>query len=327
MMQSMMMMPSTTTTASTITSSCVDVTIFESDNMRTKEEMYAVISDEIQSLLLIADNNNNNNNTFRFIVDLWGWIVRSKKKDREYRLSRPLQIAMYFPHVLLQNKNNNNKNKNKNSAAAAAAAGDEKEKEYDDDLGVLEAIMVKCHHFPLSEKDMLLTKIPTSPPPPCDYDENNNNNIRPKKKKAAPAPVAAWYTGNLILTITPPDAWELTQELIELTDPTVVPCHVRIQMCNLQFKSFVSDVNRLCEDTTQHVINVFKGSVLTHADLCSLAERIDMVARFSHCRFTDTLADRIWYDLIQSSTGKNMFSIQMPFLVRIVTMGYDVSKT
>ena len=195
----MMMMPSTTTTTtSTITSSCVDVTIFESDNMRTKEEMYAVISDEIQSLLLIADNNNNNNNnTFRSIVDLWGWIVRSKKKDGEYRLSRPLQIAMYFPHVLLQNKNNNNKNKNKNSAAAAAAAGDEKEKEYDDDLGVLEAIMAKCHHFPLSEKDMLLTKTPPSPAPAA----------------------AAWYTGNLILTITPPDAWELTQELIELNDP------------------------------------------------------------------------------------------------------------
>ena len=308
-----MMMTSTSTTT---TSSSVDVTIFEADNMCTKEEMYHMITDVIQQLYMV-------DHTFSSVLDLWGWIVRSKQQQQQqgqtsedlvavvvagatvvatttttsstsitanhnnnsnnntaegrYSLSAPLQIPMYFPHALATNI----------------------------DLGSL-----PFHHFPLCEKDMLHTKTPD-------------------------ASKMAWYAGKMTLTISP-DVWELKQDLAELSDPPV-PCHVKIRMSNLQFKSF-ADVNELCEyqaESNRHIINVFRGDVRSHEDLRSLAQSMDNIARFSHCRSTDSssssnnnkLADRLWYDLIQSRKGKNMFFMQMPFLVRMVTLGYDVSQT
>ena len=160
---------------------------------------------------------------------------------------------------------------------------------------------IKCRLYPLEEKDVLSTRTPD-------------------------ASKIAWYVGKMTLTISP-DVWELTQEIAELRDPPT-PCHVKIHMSNLVFKSF-ADVDKLRNfrvESTEESIAVFVDVVRSHEDLCSLRYKIKNFTRYLQCIFTDKLADRIWHDLIRSRSGNNMFFMEMPFLFRMVTMGYDVSR-
>jgi len=267
------------------------VTIFEAD-MCTKKEMFIAVCEVFEPLLLLSSADSN----FSSALYIWERIVRNKQGPGLYCLPFPnLQIPIYFPHavtneedvLLLLDKNKSN---------------------------------IYQQVFSLEENDISPTQ--TSDPSKI-----------------------AWHTGQLALTISPP-LWDLKQELAELGDPDV-PVHVKISLSNLEFKSF-ADVKKLHEYNkntglkSQYIL-IFSGSRASEVIKqpssqeeekedehlgCLIRYSIDRIARFSHCTVTENTSERIWYDLITSSrVGKNMFSMQMPFLVRMVTEGYDFSKT
>ena len=284
MMQNIITSTTTTTTTSSSSSAVVvvevGVTIFEADNMCTKDEMITMLSDVLRPLLIKCP-------TFPCIFSLWERIVRSKTGPGEYSVSVPMQIPMYFPHAL------ETLSKTTGSSSSSSSSS----------ISIVDLESIKSHLFPLEEKDVLSTQTPD-------------------------ASRIAWFAGKMTLTISPDDVWELTREIAELRDPPT-PCHVKIHMSNLLFKSF-ADIDILLSifrsESTDVPISVFVDVVRSHEDLCSLKAKFSNFTRYLQCIFTDKLADRVWYDLIRSRCGDNIFLMEMPFLFRMVTSGYDVNR-
>ena len=154
----------------------------------------------------------------------------------------------------------------------------------------------------------------SSPPPNITCVQLSNDSI------STPNPErVAWYACTYSLSISPAASWKLTEELEELNDPTSV-CKIRVEVSNLVFKEFVTDLEELKKRKNDDSLWISSShkQIKGRDEMRGFIDAFKYITRTCHTYVTPQTAERIWFDLITKSRhGKNAFMMELPFLIRI----------
>ena len=135
----------------------------------------------------------------------------------------------------------------------------------------------------------------------------------------------SWYSGKMIMRITPPGVWELTEEILDLRDPPM-QCRVSMSLSDPKFKEVVKQSfikQGFGDDLT---IRQFKGNITTPSDLQRFVDQLSFFNAAFHHPISSVGTERIWFDLIQGRKSRNWFSLKTPFLLRIVSRRFDMKQ-
>ena len=270
--------------------------VFEKD-VSTKEDFYVIISAVIWKFARDRECTS--------VFENWGRVVRSKTTTTTkmgncccYTISRtPTRVPMFFPHAV----------PDAIVANLRPVCGVLKEEEGEDDGASAAA------------------------GPKTSLDNNNNNMSK----------MISWFSGTVVFRISPENAWDLKEEDIsELSDPPI-SCKVEVAVSGLVFEEYTC-IEQLCNSDVDMLnnnpIEICNENIATGAG--SLSACMSYLAGISHHHSTEeysqnteaaTVEQRLWYDLVSSSQSrvgkkKNVFNLKMPFLIRMVSRGYNQSR-
>ena len=121
-------------------------------------------------------------------------------------------------------------------------------------------------------------------------------------------------------------AWQLDADLCQLTDPPG-PCRVIVRVDGLVFDSYV-DVSKMRYEIGSEKYIRFQDAlaIQTNGDVKKLENLMHAIVDLLHCSYSPDTAKRIWFELTNSRTGKNMFALKTPFLIRLAPSGFDSSR-
>jgi hypothetical protein len=129
-----------------------------------------------------------------------------------------------------------------------------------------------------------------------------------------------FLTARLTLKITPP-TWKLSENIAALDDPPQV-CAVQAVVSGLAFAAHTDPaiIHDFYDDRRR--IDVIKASVTP--DISTFVDAMVTLATAMHrSQPPSKTAKIIWYDLIHSKCAPNLFSMNMPSLLRIASSKYD----
>ena len=131
-----------------------------------------------------------------------------------------------------------------------------------------------------------------------------------------------WYNCELSFHLDS-SAWRLDEELSELKDPPAV-CRVTVCVSNLEFRKFASEENIIRLTTQPISLTLFTRKIETPDDMLQFVCKFEDMEGVYHCNITRQTTARIWFDLINSRSGKNVFVMRTPFLIRIASEAYKL---
>jgi hypothetical protein len=135
----------------------------------------------------------------------------------------------------------------------------------------------------------------------------------------------AWYQCTLSLHIDPP-MWELDEELSELKDPPAV-CRITVRVSNLKFKEVIEASTVLCISSAHKAVHfgLHNDPLCTRQEMGAFVRSFRFMADFFHCSIPNP-EESIWFDLIHSRLGKNVFSLRLPYMLRMASEAYSVPE-
>ena len=135
----------------------------------------------------------------------------------------------------------------------------------------------------------------------------------------------AWFQCALSLHIDPP-VWDLDDELGELKDPPAV-CRVSVRVSNLVFKEFLdaSDVQSFSSAHKAVHFGLHNDPLRTRPEMDAFVRSFRFMAGFFHCSVPSP-EESVWFDLMHSRVAKNIFTLQLPYLLRMASEAYALPE-
>ena len=133
----------------------------------------------------------------------------------------------------------------------------------------------------------------------------------------------SWYGGFLVMRVSPP-VWELAEDVSDLLDPPT-PCRVSLSLPCPKFRQIVDNEVMKEHFTSRLGLCQFNEGLFTQSDLQKFLHQFKFFNAAYHRPLSQANTERVWFDLIQGRKSKNIFILNAPFLLRIVSTRYTFS--